>query len=122
MEILKTTAKSAPIPTIAAVIAYTTLPKLVDQNITTNNLIVISTLTFLIIFSLLFYGIASKKEPINSDGKISDNEIKDVESEVGDIFIGDKNPSLHPLKGQISKNKINNAKTKHGDIFIGRKK
>lgn len=117
MEILKTTAKSAPIPTIAAVIAYIVLPKLIDTNISTQNLIIISLLTFLIIFSVLFYGIASKKTQIHDNDEISENEASEIETEVGDIFIGDKGPSAT----KISKNKIKKAKTKNGDIFIGRK-
>lgn len=118
MEILKITAKSAPIPTIAAVIAYTVVPKLIDTNINTSNLIILSALTFLIIFSILFYGIASKKEQSHCNNEISDNEVSDVETEVGDVFVGAKSAST----GEISRNKINKAKTKNGDIFIGRKR
>lgn len=118
MEILKITAKSAPIPTLAAFIAYTVLPKLIEKEISTNKLIIISTLIFLIIFSVLFYGIASNKIQSKDTNKISNNEAIDLETETGDIFIGDKTSS----KGEISNNKINKAKTKNGDVFIGRKK
>ncbi|TKB52021.1 hypothetical protein [Ferrimonas aestuarii] len=118
MEILKTTAKSAPIPTIAAFVAYTVLPKLIETDISTNNLIIISILTFLVIFSVLFYGIASKKPQSHASDAISGNEASDLETETGDIFIGDKSSST----GEISNNKITKAKTKKGDIFIGRKR
>lgn len=118
MEILKITAKSAPIPTIAAGIAYTVLPKLIERDLSTSSLIIISLLIFFIIFSILFYGIASKESKNRVGDVISENEAKELEAETGDIFIGDKSSSL----GDISKNKITKAKTGEGDIFIGRKR
>lgn len=117
IKILKITAKSAPIPTLAAVIAYIVLPKLIEKEISTISLIVISILTFLIVFSLLFYGIASSKSQKNANNTISNNEASELETKAGDIFIGDKKAST----GNISKNKIKKAKTNNGDIFIGRK-
>ncbi len=122
LNILKITAKSSPIPTIVAVIVYMVYPKVIESSPSDTVLMFVSGLIFLVILSLLVYG--SYKKEINvdiPDQEASGNEIKDVETENGDVFIGEKGDGNSNFN-DVSDNSIENASTKTGDIFIGRKK
>lgn len=116
IDILKLTAKSAPIPTIAALLTYVILPLLIETELSNFKLAVISITTFLIVFLILLFGIIKHRRG-KKDQSIIDNEVTKVRAENGDAFIGSKDSS----NSQIHRNKINNALSKKGDIFIGRK-
>lgn len=117
IKILKTTAISAPVPTLVAVVAYNILPMLIESELSTTKLIIVSVLTFSILFSILFYGISNRSAKEDHGNLTSENEICDVEIEDGDVFIGSKGSS----QGETTQNRIKSANAKNGDIFIGNK-
>lgn len=120
MNILNITAKSAPIPTIAAIIIYFVYPHLIESNPSETVLILISVLTFLFLLALLAYG-AYKKENQSFSTSMSDNSIIDAKVEEGDIFIGAKG-GVNSKDEILNNNKIEAVTSKTGDVFIGTKK
>lgn len=118
MEILKITAKSAPIPTVVAIIIYFIYPKIIDSNPSETVLILIALLTFLVLLALLAYA-ACKKEVTKSQS-LSGNSIANVKTDSGDVFIGNKGTSVENEK--VNDNKIDDVSSGSGDVFIGQKK
>lgn len=120
LNILKITAKSAPVPTIVAVIVYMIYPKIIASNPSDTVLMLVSGLVFLVILSLLVYGSYKKEITVDApDTKATGNKFKNIETEDGDVFIGEKGGGDF---NDVSDNSIEGASTKSGDIFIGKKK
>ena len=118
LDILKITAKSAPIPTVVAVIILTIYPKIIDSNPSETVLILISLFTFFVLLALLTFN-AYKKETSKKPSIIG-NSISKVETVTGDVFIGNKGDIVNNDK--ITDNAIDDATSNKGDIFIGQKK
>lgn len=116
IEVLKITAKSAPIPTIITLIIYFVFPAIIETSPSDVVLIVVAVLVFLITLALLASS-AYKKEKKNS--YISDNSITNVEAENGDVFVGFKGENIGT---SIENNTIEATSSKSGDVFIGIKK
>lgn len=120
MEILKITAKSAPIPTVVAIIIYFIYPKIIDSNPSETVLILIALLTFLVLLALLAYAAFRKEVTKSQPQSLSGNSIANVKTDSGDVFIGNKGTSVENEK--VNNNKIDDVSSGTGDVFIGQKK
>jgi hypothetical protein len=118
MEILKITAKSAPIPTVVAIIIYVIYPKIIDSNPSETVLILTALLTFLVLLALLAF--AAFKKEVSKSQTLSGNAISNIKTDTGDVFIGNKTTFVE--NEQINDNKIDDVSSGSGDVFIGQKK
>ena len=118
VDILKITAKSAPIPTLAAILVYIIFPKVIESNSSQAVLILVSTLTFLVILAMFIY--SSLRSAKKSKTSFSGNSISNIKTGDGDVFIGDKKGNNE--KSDFSENKIDQVTAESGDVFIGTKK
>jgi len=115
-QILKETAKKAPVVTAIFVFPIVIISKVLDKPIPDWILFSIVLLTFLLSFGVLYFHYSSKNKASN---KISGQAISNIDTEGGDFSLGTTGKSKSNLN--ITDNKIKGVKTGGGDFTIGSK-